>query len=49
MKNVLIVLFLMVLFLGSLMVAAGNDLGKIGVAVGLIGLIWVDKKLVFGD
>jgi hypothetical protein len=49
MKAFLIVLLMMVLFLGGLLVAAGNDWGKIGVAIGLIGLVLVDKKLVFGD
>lgn len=49
MKKVLGVFSLMLMGVSGILLAGGNDLGYLGMFIGMIGLYIVDKKLVIGE
>lgn len=49
MKKVLGVFSLMLVSVSGILLAGGNDLGYLGMFIGMAGLYVVDRKLVFGE
>jgi hypothetical protein len=49
MKNVVLVLSVLGLGVGSILLMGGNEYGVVGLFFGIVGLSFVDKSIVLGE